>query len=81
MLSREPGTSRSTHTCPGGCGRQVRADLFACKRDWFRLPSVLRAAIWTAYRAGDGAAHAEALAEALRWFGENEPRPPDPMLF
>lgn len=75
--SRKPDGPR-THLCPGGCGRQVRDDLFACKPDWFRLRPALRSAVWAAWNNGDLLAHAAALTEARQWFRANPRQAPAP---
>lgn len=60
----------ATHPCPAGCGREVSNDLFACKADWFRLPSALRQPISANFRR-DAQAHAEAMQAARRWYREH----------
>ena len=35
-----------------GCGKQVPPAMWGCKQHWFRLPSILRAKIWRAYKPG-----------------------------
>lgn len=57
-----------THTCPGGCGRQVPHHQFACRVDWHRLPGRHQLAISTTYWAGDTQAHSEAMVEAMHWY-------------
>jgi hypothetical protein len=64
----------STHACPGGCGRRVPRDLFACSACWYRLPAELRQAINDTYRPGRvSREHAAALAGACHWF-DSHPR-------
>ncbi len=71
--------SRSpTHGCPGGCGSQVRRELFACRPDWFRLPHALRAAISGAWTDGDKGGHLLAMADAIEWFRRNPRQSPAP---
>lgn len=70
-----------THECPAPeCDQRVMRERYACARDWFRLPSELRAAINRAYRRGDSAAHRTAVLDAKRWY-EEHPRtsPPGPV--
>lgn len=67
-----------THKCPApDCEQRVMRDRYACARDWFRLPSELRANINRAYRRGDSAAHSTAMLAAKRWYTEH-PRELDP---
>jgi hypothetical protein len=41
------------HTCHWtGCTREVPPSMWGCKPHWFKLPKVLRDAIWAAYRPG-----------------------------
>jgi hypothetical protein len=60
----------TTHTCPGGCGRQVPNHLFACAYDWHRLPPSYQTAISRAYQRDD-AAHLQAMVTARRWYQGN----------
>ncbi len=40
------------HTCPHPeCDKQIRLDLFACRRHWNALSQPVRRAIWDTYRA------------------------------
>jgi len=55
------------HDCPGGCGRQVKHSLFACRDCWRRLPADLRRPITGNY-GRDAAAHFEAMRDAHRWY-------------
>lgn len=58
-----------THACPAGCGRMISAEKFACSKDWYRLPVVLRAAVWAGYRAGPGGEqHQAAMEDAIDWY-------------
>jgi len=59
-----------THSCPGGCGRQVAHQRYACPSCWGRLPADLRRPITATYRR-DQAAHGQAMADARRWYREN----------
>ena len=59
----------STHSCPGGCGRQVPQHHFACRFDWYRLPADLRRPISATYRH-DPDAHRQAMSDAIRWYHE-----------
>lgn len=56
-----------THDCPGGCGRQVAQQYFACRTCWFRLPLDLRSAIQVTYKV-DPDAHGEAMVDAMEWY-------------
>lgn len=66
------------HPCPA-CGALVPADMFACKVDWFGLPTPLRGAINAAWQRrrrfprdeGARTAHEAAKAAAVRWFRDN----------
>ena len=41
------------HTCHWpGCERQVPPAMWGCKEHWFKLPKLLRLAIWAAYEPG-----------------------------
>lgn len=63
-----------SHACPRPeCSRTVPDDLFACRPDWYALPSRLRDAIWSAFRDGEGTEPA-AMAEAIAWYHANPPR-------
>lgn len=66
----------NTHACPGGCGVQVRSNLFACPSDWYRLPYEIRKAISTHYRRDPGA-HFTAMSDAMEWYS-NHPLPATP---
>jgi hypothetical protein len=57
-----------THACPGGCGRQVARNQFACKGCWFRLPKPMRNAIWDGWNDKPGANHTRALSVAAAWY-------------
>lgn len=58
----------TTHDCPGRCGRAVPRHLYSCRECWFRLPRTLQRAITESYRRRDHAAHLEAMAEAQRFY-------------
>jgi len=62
----------ATHDCPGGCGKQVPNRLFACRKDWARLPRDLQRSILDSYRVDD-VAHLQAMAVARRWYREAQP--------
>jgi hypothetical protein len=66
-----------THTCPGGCQREVPRRHFACKPCWYRLPGDLQAPITNNYRRDPGA-HLQAMADAVQWYAANPPRVKDP---
>ncbi|MPZ66775.1 MAG: hypothetical protein GEU83_15125 [Pseudonocardiaceae bacterium] len=68
--------ARTTHECPGGCGRQVARHHFACRACWYRLPSDLRRPISATYRR-DAGAHPAAMAEAVAWYRTPPPAMPD----
>jgi hypothetical protein len=63
--------------CPGGCGRQVRANTYACRPDWLRLPYRLRQLINDTFHqrlAGQPGAiqrHQAAMDEGARWLKAN----------
>lgn len=41
------------HTCHWpGCDKQVPPAMWGCKTHWFRLPKVLRDAVWATYEPG-----------------------------
>jgi hypothetical protein len=62
----------ASHACPGGCGRRVARDLFACSPCWYRLPDALRQAIDRTYRPGRFSRdHAQALSAAHHWYHRN----------
>lgn len=64
-----------SHICPRPeCDRAVPDDRFACRGDWYALPTVLRYAIGDGYRSGDLAAHAAAMADAREWYVHHPPR-------
>ena len=44
--------TRDHHCHWPGCTEQVPPAMWGCKAHWFRLPAVLRAKIWKAYRPG-----------------------------
>jgi len=60
------------HDCPGGCGRRVAHDRFACRACWYRLPVELRRPISAAF-GRDYGAHAQAMLDALDWYRANRP--------
>jgi hypothetical protein len=62
-----PDAGPGTHTCPGGCRRQVPRHLYACKACWVRLPFPLRQPISANYQRDD-AQHAAAMAAAQQWY-------------
>lgn len=66
----------STHRCPGGCGRHVDNQLFACAGCWSRLPVELQEPI-TRHHRRDRNRHADAILDARDWFLEH-PTPRDP---
>jgi hypothetical protein len=45
--------------------------LFACRTDWYRLLADLRRPIGVNYQR-DPDAHAEAMADAVRWYAEQK---------
>lgn len=57
----------STHACPGGCGRQVPRNRFACGGCWRRLPAALKHSITDNYRR-DAGAHLAAMSAACDWY-------------
>ncbi|GJF04996.1 hypothetical protein [Pseudonocardia sp. D17] len=70
---RKPRASERTHTCPGGCGRQVPDRYYACGPDWERLPKEFRDAI-TGNERGT-VEHVDAMLNARLWFRGEDPRP------
>lgn len=64
-----------SHNCPRPeCSRTVPDDMFACRGDWYALPSAVRDAIWQGWRSGDADAHAAAMASARQWYADHPPR-------
>lgn len=64
-----------SHRCPRpGCERKVPDDMYACRGDWYALPTEIRNAIWRAYLDGDEAEHMTAMARALEWYHAHPPR-------
>lgn len=55
------------HDCPGGCGREIAADRFACGRCWHLLPEVMRRDI-VRLSARPTPALFAARAAAVRWW-------------
>lgn len=65
-------TALRTHTCPGGCGRDVANARYACLPCWARLPVELRAAIIDTSHLGTlEARRREALVAAGSWLREH----------
>ena len=44
-MTTDSAPSAVTHECPGGCGREIEAALFACKPCYKKLPYALREAV------------------------------------
>lgn len=66
-----------SHTCPRPeCDLDVSDEMFACRPDWYALPADIRSAIWAAWRGGDAAGHADAMADAVEWYREHPPKHP-----
>jgi hypothetical protein len=67
----------SDHDCPGGCGRPVPYQRFACGPCWYRLPVALRRAITSgwAHRADDPAVHRRAMTDATEWYRDQGGQP------
>jgi hypothetical protein len=63
----------TTHSCPGGCGRQVGRARYACRGCWHRLPFDLRTTITATYQAGRRREHREAMQAAHEWFKSHRP--------
>jgi len=57
-----------THDCPGCGASGVPNHLFACRRDWWRLPAELRRPITRTYVTNDIVAHADAMRAAQDWY-------------
>lgn len=64
--------ARSTHECPGGCGRPVARQHLACRACWYRLPADLRRPISATYRRDFGA-HLAAMSDATDWYRTRRP--------
>lgn len=64
----KPESFQDTHTCPGGCGRAVIRNMFACVDCWRRLPQEYRTPILTARWANDFARHSRAMVDAMQWY-------------
>lgn len=68
-----------------GCGKQVPAACWGCKRHWMLLPKRLRDAIWAAFRPGQeetktpSRQYLEVAREVEEWIAENYP--PEDTLF
>lgn len=61
----------TTHTCPGGCGRDgIAQNRLACATCWYRLPRDIQNKIWRSYGRNQ-ARHLAAKAEAYRWYRQN----------
>jgi hypothetical protein len=61
-----------SHACPAGCGKDVPSEMYACKRDWYRLPKPYRNAVWRGYRNQPlGQAHRVAMHAAHQWYLDN----------
>lgn len=60
-------TSGPFHRCPGGCGRDVRREHFACPTCWRRLPFDLARRI-RAHYGRDAVEHSRAMGDARYWF-------------
>jgi hypothetical protein len=58
-MSDEPRTCRC-------CGTPITIGMLACRNHWFMLPTPLREAILTTYRAHDRASYAANVREADR---------------
>lgn len=44
-----------SHQCPAdGCAEVVPDEMLFCRRDWYRVPRPLRAAVLRAYAGGEG---------------------------
>lgn len=56
------------HSCPGGCGRELVGQVFACVACTRRLPDDIRHAINASWWANDWPAHTEALLGGLRFY-------------
>jgi hypothetical protein len=60
------------HSCPGGCGKDVPARLFACRACWARLPGEYKREI-DGHRVGSDA-HRAGMRDAMRWYADHPPR-------
>jgi hypothetical protein len=62
-----------SHKCPGpGCSKTVDDDKLMCPGHWYKVPKVLRRAVWSAWANGDGAGslgHAIAIRRAIESVG------------
>ncbi len=62
------------HNCPyPGCKRQVSDDQLSCGPHWFKLPQDIRNAVWRGWKHPEKEGHAEALQEALKFYGKQPP--------
>ena len=59
--------AEGTHSCPGGCRRQLPAGRFVCRWCWWRLPPAVREAITGTHGRGPDA-WVEAMLGALAWY-------------
>lgn len=65
---------RPAHNCPGGCGRTVPVELFACRRCWYRMPLFLRRWITSTCEQALNTqlAYAQAMASIRAWYEASE---------
>lgn len=53
----------NTHLCPvPGGDRDVPGDMLMCTRHWYTVPKAIRAALWRAWKNGEGTGSAEHVA-------------------
>lgn len=62
---------QDTHDCPGGCGKPVVRNTFACPACWHRLPQARRTAILLSRWANDRARYSRAMVDAMAWYRDN----------
>lgn len=69
---------RHTHTCPGGCGKDLQGEIFACPGCTQRLPEGLAEDIDATFWLADWAGHAKAIGLGLTYyaneFSRRQPR-------
>lgn len=72
-----PRQSRdTTHQCPQkDCSRRVARNQLACPRHWARVDAHTKKRVYSAYRSGDLAAHADAMRDAIEDMNANTALP------
>lgn len=66
-----------SHPCPvGDCGVTVPSSMLMCRRHWGEVPAPLQAAVYRAWRRGEGggtAGHLQACEDAIAAVERREP--------